>query len=150
MTRARYVTPSATAERLEKVRTLITVLQQQDMSRDEIGSLLNLGPSGVRKYLADLGAKVKIVGAVGAQMCRLAIGTDEARAYLDALAAQAQARPAAKRNPTLLDLAARDPSRHIHIMLDDEEFKPRMHRGLPTHEPMMAHFFNLVPAQVWA
>jgi hypothetical protein len=150
MTRARHVTPSATAERLERVRTLITALLVSDLSRDQIGSLLKVGPSGVRKYLADLGAKVKIIGALGAQVCRLAISVDEARAYLAVLAIQAQARPAPKPRATMLDLAARDQSRHIHIMLDDEDFKPRMFRGLPAHEPMMAHFFNLVPAQVWA
>jgi len=150
MTRARYVTPSRTAERNERTRQLILALQERNLRRDEIGSLLKIGPSGVRKYLADLCQLVELVRDADEQVFRLTADADKARAFLASLEALPVARPVKNRPPTPMELAARDPARHIHIMHDDEEFKVRIQRGLPAHEPMMAHFFNLAPAGVCA
>lgn len=143
MTRAHHVTHSYTTARAENIRKLITALMAGQLARDEIGALLQVSPSGVRKYLADLCQLVEVAREEGEQVCRLKVGAAAAGAYLDALAAQPPARPA-RPHPTILELAMRDPARHIHIMRDDEEFKPRMFRALPQHEPMMAHFYGMV------
>jgi hypothetical protein len=146
VSRGRHVTPSRTAERIERIRTLITTLLCGQILRDDIGAVLRLSPSGVRSYLADLRGKVELVYEAGVQVCRLAIGADEAKSYLASLDLMAPSRPIRPRmsKPTV------DPSRHIHIMQDDVDFPVRVHRGIPAHEPMMAHFFNLAPAGVWA
>jgi hypothetical protein len=149
MSRSRHVTPARTAERNERTRLLIVTLQERNLRRDEIGSLLKIGPSGVRKYLADLCQMIELVRDSDEPVCRLRADEEKARAFLASLEAQPVSRPMKNRPPTPLELAARDPSRHIHVMRDDEEFKVRIHRGIPSHEPVMAHFFNLVPAGAW-
>jgi hypothetical protein len=150
MTRAHHVTHSYTAERLEKIRRLITALMIRQVPRDEIGPMLQIGPSGVRKYLADLCQLVELAREAEMQVCRLKIDTAAAQAYLAALGAQLSARAIPKPHPSLLEMAKRDPARHIHIMRDDEEYKPRMFRALPQHEPMMAHFYGMAPVEVRA
>jgi hypothetical protein len=130
-----------TAERLEKIRTLITALQAGPMSRDEIGDLLEMGPSGVRKYLADLASRVKQVPAGAETMIRLAMSVDQVDAYLAELATQAPARPVtASRTPQAI--AARDPRRHFHILEDDEHYAIRVSRAKPARDPLVAAFFG--------
>jgi hypothetical protein len=149
MTRSRYVTPSRTVERIERVRTLITALQAGDLMRDEIGGLLAIGPSGVRKYMVDLSGIVESVYVAGHLMCRLSRDTEKVDAYLAKLDEQAASRPAKPRKCELT-IAAQDPARHFHIMEDDVEFKVRVPKGIPAHHPLMAAFYNLVPSGVWA
>lgn len=149
MSRSRYVTPSRTAERIERVRKLITALRSGPLTRDEIGGLLSIGPSGVRKYMTDLNGVVESFGEFGHPMCRLTSDSEKLNAYLAKLDEQAVSRPAKPRKCELT-IAARDPARHFHIMEDDVEFKVRPVRKIPKHDPVMAHFFNLVPARVWA
>jgi hypothetical protein len=150
MTRAHHVTHSYTAARIENIRKLVGALMARQLLRDDIGALLGVSPSCVRKYLADLCQVIESVREAGMQVCRLKIDADAAQAYLVALGAQLHARPAPKPHPSLLELAQRDPGRHIHIMRDDEEYKPRMFRALPQHEPMMAHFYGMARAEIRA
>jgi hypothetical protein len=149
MSRGRHVTPSRTAERIERVRKLIFALQVSELSRDEIGGLLAIGPSGVRKYMVDLGGIIESSGEHGHLICRLTSDSAKVATYLATLDSQMEARPI-KPRACALTIAARDPARHFHIMEDDVEFKVRPVRKIPAHDPVMAHFFNLVPAQVWA
>lgn len=149
MTRTRHVTPSQTIQRLERLQALVLALQAGQLLRDEMGAILQVGPSGVRKYLVDLRGKVELGCVAGAQVCRWSAGAEETREYLASLAAQASARPAATPK-SALTIAAMDPRRHIHIMPDDVEFKVRLQRGIPAHHPLLAHFYNLVPGGVWA
>jgi hypothetical protein len=141
MTRARHVTPFATAERLERMRTLITALQVSDLSREEIGSLLCVSPSGVRKYLADLAAKVRIVGDIGNQVCRLTLTANEAQAYLESLAVKTPARPA-QRPRSEVGIAMLDSMRRFHIMQDDEHYTVRVHRGAVARDPLVTALFG--------
>lgn len=149
MSRGRFVTPSRTAERVERVRKLITALQLGELSRDEVGGLLAIGPSGVRKYMVDLAAIVESVYVAGQLMCRLSRDTAKVGAYLAKLDEQAASRPIKPRKCELT-IAAQDPARHFHIMEDDVEFKVRVTKAIPKHEPLLAAFFNLVPSGVWA
>lgn len=146
MTRAHHVTHSYTTGRIERMRTLITALQVKPLTRDEIGAMLEMGPSGVRKYLVDLRGKYEVESISGEEVVRLTIGAAEVLAFLADLSAAALARSAVKA-PVAQVI---DPSRRIHIMLDDGPFKVRQHRGTPAHEPMMAHFYGMSSAEVRA
>jgi hypothetical protein len=42
-----------------------------ELSRDEIGGLLAIGPSGECKYMVDLGGIVESMCIAGQQVCRL-------------------------------------------------------------------------------
>lgn len=148
MSRSRHVTPSRTAERIERVRKLIEALKVSELSRDEIGGLLSIGPSGVRKYMVDLAGIVESSGEAGHLVCRLTRDADKVANYLASLDALTPARPI-KPRACALAIAAKDPARHFHIMEDDVEFPVRIPR-IPAHDPVMAHFFKLVPAQVRA
>lgn len=149
MSRGRFVTPSRTAERVERVRKLITALQSGPLTRDEIGGLLVLSPPAVRKYMVDLNGVIETFGEFGHLMCRLTSEADKVDAYLAKLDEQAVSRPAKPRKCEL-SIAAQDPARHFHIMEDDVEFKVRVTKLIPKHEPVLAAFFNLVPSGVWA
>jgi len=149
MTRSRHVTPGRTTERLEKIRKLITALQAGPRTRADIGALLEMGPSGVRKYLADLAGRVKAVADGPETHIHLVMRADQVDAYLGELAAQAAARPVVPpRSPE--GIAARDPRRHFHIMSDDEHYAIRVLRKLPDHDPVHVAFFGAAPARMEA
>jgi hypothetical protein len=139
MTRTRHVTPGATAARLENIRNLITTLQQRQLARHEIGAILCVGPSGVRKYLKDLSGKIELVYEAGTQVFRLTMDTAEAQAYLIELAARALARPAKK---SATALAVTIPGRHFHILEDDEYCAVRMQRGPVARDWAVAAIFG--------
>ena len=143
MTRARHVTPCHTAGRIERTRTLISALQLRGrMTRDEIGDVIQLGPSGVRKYLADLGDKVALEYDAGQQYCRLTLGAQEAAAYVTQLAIEAAGRPRSGR-PSDFDKASRDPSRHFHILADDAHYAIRLNRAPIGRDPLVAALFGV-------
>lgn len=149
MSRSRYVTPSRTAERIERVRLLITTLQAGPMTRDDVGVLLSIGPSGVRKYMTDLEGIVESFGEFGHLKCRLVSDKAKVAHFLATQSERAASRPAKPRK-CALTIAAQDPARHFHIMQDDVEFKLTPVRKIPAHTALMACFFNMLPAQVWA
>jgi len=146
MTRARHVTHRKTAARVEKLRILINALLASQMERDAIGEMLQVGPSGVRKYVAELGAmvarQVDVTAALeSVTVYRLTITEAEAQAYLDGLTSNTCARAVVEPKSSLL-AAARDPSRHFHIMRDDAHFSVRVSRTPPMRDPMVAAFFG--------
>jgi hypothetical protein len=143
MTRVRHVTPGPTAARIERMRTLITALQIKSLTRDEMAGVLQMGPSGVRKYLVDLAGKYEWAPGEGEDVCRLTINDAEARTILATMAASAQPRPA-RPAKTALSIAVQDPARRFHIMQDDEHFTIKPLRGIPPHEPVLAAFFGRV------
>jgi hypothetical protein len=87
MSRVRHVTPGPTAARIEKIRTLITALQIKSLTRGEMSGVLQMGPSGVRKYLVDLAGKYEWAPDADEDVCRLTICEAEARAFLASMAA---------------------------------------------------------------
>jgi hypothetical protein len=148
MTRARHVTPRQTAARVENLRNLVNALLAGDMLRDEIGELLQVGPSGVRKYLADLGEKVTVARYVdgtptfiGFPVYRLAISAENAQAWLASMAAEAPAR-ATPGPKSAQSIAARDPSRHFHILEDDTHYAVRVSRNAPKRDFLVTAFFG--------
>jgi len=142
MTRARHVTPCHTAGRIERICALVVAFQKRGaMTRAEIGDVLKMGPSGVRKYLVDLGEKVTFGTVGGAQMCRLTLSAEEAAAYVAQLAREAAGRPRPVRASDF-DIAKRDPARHFHILDDDEHYPIRMHRDQIGRDPLVAALFG--------
>lgn len=148
MTRARNVTPRQTAARAERLRNLVNALLLDELESDEISEILQVGPSGARKYLAELGDMIMIHRRIdatptskGLPIYRLAITADEAREYLDSLAAGPASRPV-KQPASALAMAARDPRRHFHILADDTHYSIRPNRTPPMRDPMVAAFFG--------
>lgn len=141
MTNSRYVTPGRTIARIERLRTLVTALLAGDMNRDEIGELLEIGPSGVRKYLADLCQMVKVIGLPGEQIVHLVASDAETRTYLATLKVDLLAR-SKKPSKSAKSVAELDPRRHIHVMEDDVQYHVRLHRGPVARDPMVAALFG--------
>jgi hypothetical protein len=142
MTRARHVTPCHTACRIEKICSLVLAFQARGaMTRAEIGDVLKMGPSGVRKYLVDLGEKVAFGSIGGEQLCRLTLGAEEARAFVAQLAREAAGRPRPI-NVSDFEKAKRDPNRHFHILDDDEHYAIRLGRAPIVRDPLVAAFFG--------
>lgn len=149
MTRARHVTPCHTASRIERIATLISALRIRAMTRSEIGELLNVGPSSVSKYLGDLRGKVAFDYSAGKQVCRVAMSAEESEAYLVKLASIAAARPASGRM-TDLEKASNDPSRHFHVLADDEPYAIRLRRVPIVRDWAVAALFGPGPAHLEA
>lgn len=147
MTRASHVTPGQTVARMENLRRLAAELAVRSMRRDEIGDFLQMGPSGVRKYLADLADRVSTVQTADGQVFFLAMTPEHLQSYLNQLAAAPVVR---ERRParTSLALAARDPARHIHVMQDDVHYSVRLHSAPVARDPLVAAFFGARGAEV--
>lgn len=154
MTRASYVTPGQTAARLERMRILVSTLMVRALRRDEIADMLELSPSGVRKYVAELGSRITIARfedqtptSRGTPVYCLAISIELAQAYLLQLGGMPRAR-AAKGQKTAMTSAANDPSRHIHILADDAHYAVRLHTAPASRDPLVAAFFGQRGAEV--
>jgi predicted transcriptional regulator len=157
MTRAHHVTHGRTAERIERIRRLITELQDRDMRREDIADLLKMSPSGARKYIADLRESGVMEIAryadgtanfLGYAEYRLALGADETRDYLANLATA----PTSGRKAKVPEftLAARDPSRHFHILADDTHYAIRVNREPAARDWCVAALFGAGPARMGA
>lgn len=149
MTRASYVTPGQTAARMDNLRRLVVELSVRSMRRDEIGNLLQMGPSGVRKYIADLGDRVSIVRTGDGVVYFLSMTPEQVQSYLSQIAAAPVVRP--KRTPrSPLMLALRDSSRRIHVMVDDAHYAVRLHTAPAARDPLVAALFGARAAEVRA
>lgn len=149
MTRARYVTPGQTAARIEKIRRLVAALLVGPLSRDAIGNLLEMGPSGVRKYLTDLGSRVTAARGADGLLCYLAITSEQAQVYLSQLDSVPVARPTGipKRAKDIASLGA---GRLIHIMQDDVHYSVRLHSAPVGRDPLVAALFGACAPEVRA
>jgi len=141
MTRASYVTPGQTAARLDNLRRLVGELLVRSMRRDEIGDLLQMGPSGVRKYIVDLGNRVSVVKTGDGPVYFLAMTPEQAQAFLLQLAATRVSRPVG-RPKKVADGALVVPGRLIHLMKDDAHYAVRLHSAPAARDPLVAAFFG--------
>jgi len=140
MTRASYVTPGQTAARIDNLRRLIAELAVRSMRRDEVGDFLQMGPSGVRKYIADLGSRVSIVRTAEGPAYFLALTPLQVRAYLQQLAAAPVSRPTGR--PKKIADRVLAPGGLIHIMKDDAHYSVRLHSAPPARDPLVEAFFG--------
>ena len=149
MTRASYVTPGQTAARIDNLRRLVAELMIRPLRRDEIGNLLQMGPSGVRKYLVDLGSRITTARVDSESMCFLAITTDQAQAYLAQLATAPVSRPTGvPKRPS--DIAKIGAGRLVHIMEDDVHYSVRLSSATPARDPLVAALFGTRDSEVRA
>ena len=146
MTQVHHVPHSHTIARAERLRTLITSLLDGNLDRDQIGNVLQVGPSGVRKYLIELGSMLQIVGRIdgtattlGIPVYGLAITPEAAREYLASLAANPPARPRAAAKPVQ---ALAIPGRRFHILYDDTHYPIRVSRAPAMRDPLVAALFG--------
>lgn len=146
MTRASYVTPGQTAARIENLRRLVAELLVRSMRRDEVGDFLEMGPSGVRKYIKELGDRVSVVRMPDGPVYFIAMTPAQAQAYLAQLAAAPVSRPTGRPKP--IAERALDSSRHIHIMKDDSHYSVRLHSAPAARDPLVAAFFGQRAAEV--
>ena len=149
MTRASYVTPGQTAARIDNLRRLVVELMIRPMRRDEIADLLQMGPSGVRKYLVDLGTRVTAARTDDGLMCFLAITSEQAQAYLAQLATAPVSRhTGVPKRPN--DVAKIGTGRLVHIMEDDVHYSVRLHTAPPARDPLVAALFGARALEVRA
>jgi predicted transcriptional regulator len=139
MKRTQHVTPSGTAARIEKIRSLVTALTAGQLSRAEIADLLKMGQSGVRKYLVDLRGMVEQGYEGGQLMVRLVVSVETAQEFIAGLTIQKAARPS---RPSDFSIAVRQPGRHFHILEDDEHYAIRIHRSPAARDPLVAALFG--------
>jgi hypothetical protein len=139
MKRAQHVTPSGTAARIEKIRSLVTALTAGQLSRAEIADLLKMGQSGVRKYLVDLRGMVEQGYDGGQLMVRLVVSAEAAGEFLAGLSVQKSGRAA---RPSDFSIAVRQPGRHFHILADDAHYAIRVSRAPAMRDPLVAAFFG--------
>lgn len=145
-----------TRARIDNIKRLVAALGAGDMLRDDIGELFGFSPSGVRKYVKDL-IEHQIIEFVrhvdptekslGIPLYRLNPDALKVAAFLAALDLGQLEQPGAGRH-TLLSAALADPSRHFHVLQDDEACFPRLHRWrIPAPDPLLAALFGLAGAQ---
>lgn len=137
-----------TVSRAERLHLLVTTLQSSELMREDIGSLLKVGPSAVRKYVQDLDGVIEIARFVdgtstflGYPVYRLAMTLEQAEEYLASLATAPVARRS-KPSMSALSVAARDPSRHFHILADDTHYAIRVSRSPVARDPLVAALFG--------
>jgi hypothetical protein len=127
----------------------VAELMIRPLRRDEIGNLLQMGPSGVRKYLVDLGSRITTARIDSESMCFLAITTEQAQTYLAQLATTPVARPpGVPKRPS--DIAKIGAGRLVHIMEDDVHYSVRLHSAAPARDPLVAALFGQRAAEVRA
>ncbi|WP_314439426.1 mechanosensitive ion channel family protein [Massilia timonae] len=141
MTRASYVTPGQTAARIENLRRLVAELLVRSMRRDEVGDLLEMGPSGVRKYIKELGDRVTTVRTPDGPVYFIAMTLEHAQAYLAQLAAAPVSRPTGRPKLVTAEALAVQ-GRHIHLLMDDSHYSVRMHSAPAARDPLVAAFFG--------
>lgn len=153
MTRSHSTTNSHTAARLASLRNLVNALTVREMTRAEIAKLLGIGESAARTYIADLREHLTILHCEAAITWPLMPGVYRLTASPDAIAAYLNGMDAATARParsSSMEIAARDPRRHFHILGDDEHYAVRVSRAAPARDPMVAALFGAGPARMEA
>jgi len=149
MTRSIQAQNIHTAARIEKLRKLIEILQAGQRRASDVCDMLKVGPTCVRRYVADLGGLVKLVRAGEESVYCLVAAAEKVQAFLAGLVAKAAPRPVPPLH-TPASIAARDPHRHFHILDDDEHYAVRVSRAPAKRDPYVAALFGPAPAQMGA
>jgi len=153
MTHSHSAFNGRTTARLASLRKLVEALAVREMTRSEIAKLLGIGESAARTYIADLREHLTILHCealitwpLSPGVYRLTASPEAITAYLESMDA-ATARPA---RASSMEIAARDPRRHFHILGDDEHYAVRVSRAAPARDPMVAALFGPAPVAMGA
>lgn len=124
---------------------LVDELRKGDMLRGDIANLLGVTPPTVRKYVNKLGNLVEARFDPLAEETSYRLTGEVARvdAFLLSLdRTKPRAAPLSH-----LQKAMACPSRHFHIMQDDEAYPVRVSRAEPVRDPMVSALFGAPGAQ---
>ncbi|WP_323142750.1 hypothetical protein [Massilia phyllosphaerae] len=151
MIRCHSTPNSHTAARLARLRILVGAFLNGEMTRGDMADLLQLSLSGIRPYIKDLRHIITVdrwidptTYSPGDPVYRLAVSAVEATAYMDTLG---DAPGVLQMRPSTMDIAARDPRRHFHILSDDEHYAVRISRVGPFRHWMDTVLFGTGPAK---
>lgn len=122
---------------------LVNELRERDLLRSDIANLLGVAPPTVRKYvniLADL-VEVRFDPLAEEPSYRLVGAAERVDGFLRSLD-----RTQPKKAPlSPMQKALTNPSRHFHILPDDEAYPVRISRALPHRDFLVSALFG--PAQ---
>lgn len=145
MTRVRDT--AATRLRLANIRSLVKQLAADGpMLRDDICFFLGMSPSGGRKYIRELSDVGVIIGTSEAagvpRLYTLNPDQDHVAAMLTAMAAPHAAPAGIAGAPTTGRIVITEPGRHLHVMLDDVQYKIKSTYRIPAPDPLLAALFG--------
>lgn len=139
---------SRTQRRAENMRKLIERFEGASMTCGDVADFFGFSASGARKYLLDL----RITGVIelshregitdtfiGTPVWKLADDLEAREKFLLGLGAF--------RSDTVKNIAPRikakdDPTRHIHILADDQHYSVKASRAPVVRDPLIAAFFG--------
>lgn len=127
-----------TRHRESNTRRLIAALEHNDMSWREIGALLNISVSGVRKYaneLMEAHVAVKRLSDAGCYVLCLTTNMDVIKRLL---ATFSDDEPSPPKAPSPLE-----PGTYVHVMSDDESYVVKRQKHIPACDPLLAALFGL-------
>lgn len=142
--------PVRTQERIDNIKKVVGALREGELKRYELEALLQLSPSGTRKYVADLreSGVLELARYVDGTSTYLGVPVfqlspdkkrvDDFLAELDA----GGVCPKRKCDKSQLDLAKRMAGRHFHIMQDDTHFAIRVSRSAVGRDPLVEALFG--------
>lgn len=117
---------------------LINELRKRELLRNEMARLMGANASTLERRIKCMG-KVLVRRHDGVHRQVFYRLTDN-QALVDAFLAAEMPRENATRGA--IERAKADATRHVHILADDEAFVPKMHRGLPQRDALVAAFFG--------
>lgn len=146
---------AATQCRTEKLKILIAEISTREMQAREIALCLKYSPSGSRKYIHDLRKAGVIeldryIGGLGASIgkavYKISHNAERVKAFLADIEQPKIKSQVKMETAAHSDKGSGGNGRHFHILADDIRHPVRVDRPRPVvHEPVLAHFFGLVP-----
>lgn len=111
---------------------LIAELRQRELLRPQLGTIMGVSNDTLHRRIRSMGNLLTRRHDGRSKQVFYQLTSNQA--LVDAFLAAAEPRPIATR--AAVERAKDDPTRHVHILADDEAFVPKMHRGLPMADPM--------------
>lgn len=117
---------------------LVVALRRRNLVHSELAKLLGVSVPVLCERIATMGDLVdsRYDKKAGEIRCRLTKDAERVEAYLTSVGHK----PVASRSR--FAAARLDPTRHIHILEDDESYSPRLHRAAPARDPLVSALFG--------
>ncbi len=142
--------PLRSQYRIQALTNLIAELSRRPMTVQQTADFLGMTHAGAKNYMRDLRTSGMIdapdyrSGHVGppAPIYHLTTNTACIAGYLAALQANEPPPSCRPVGTTLLAQCLQDPTRHLHVMVDDTHYQPPMHRVKPFRDCLVAALFG--------
>lgn len=118
--------------------TPIAELSKRELLRPQIGVIMGITSDTLHRRIQSMGKLLERRHDGRTHQVFYRLTRDQA--LVDAFLVTAEPRRIATR--AAIDKVRNDPTRHLHILADDEAFVPKMHRGLPRRDSLVAAFFG--------